>query len=115
MFKKTAIFLMLIFSLLSAVPANPEPFTVETENGSRLTLQLKGDENISWYESSDGFTVLQTKNKQFVYATKDTSGKLLPSDVEAADPVFRTDNEKLFLNGIEKKLFFSEDQLKTKR
>lgn len=50
-----------------------------------------------------------------VYAIKDEKGDLIPSSVLASNPEQRTIEEKLFLNQLEKNLFYSDNQLENVR
>jgi hypothetical protein len=48
--------LMMIASILHAIPAIPFPITFIQPNGDTLTVRIKGDERVKWRESMDAFT-----------------------------------------------------------
>lgn len=59
------------------VPACPEPFTVTQPDGEEITLCMKGDGAVHWYETLDGYTVLKNTKGQYVYALKNANGDLV--------------------------------------
>lgn len=107
----------LVFGLLltlhvCAVPARQLPITVTQPNGKTLTYIIKGDEVMSWSETMDGYTLLRNHEGVLCYAFHDTEGNLRASDVIACNAEERNVEELLYLNKIEKRLFFGEKQLK---
>jgi len=104
-------FLLISTTNLYAVPANPDPVVVNQPDGTTLTILVKGDERIHWYESMDGFTLLYNKTGYLSYAQLDENGNLQPTDFIATDINQRDIVVSSFLNTIEKKLFFSDLQV----
>jgi len=102
--------MLLITSILNAVPAIPVPITFTQPDGNTLTVRLKGDERIHWYESMDGYTLLLNQAGYLTYAQLDEDKNLQPSYYIATDIEKRDESVNSFLNIIEKKLFYSEVQ-----
>lgn len=113
--KRFSLMLILLISVAAAVPADPEFGQIINTDGKTITLSLRGDENISWYETVDAYTVLQNKNKDYVYAIKDSKGQLIPSSVLVHNSTDRKRSERQFAGQLESKLFFSDEQLKARR
>lgn len=74
--------------LLWAVPAVPWAIEKIQPDGTKISVFLKGDENIHWMESMDGYTLMYDAKKFIVYAQTDSIGNLVPSVIK-------------FQNGIE--------------
>jgi len=111
---KTSIFLaflLLSTSLLYAIPAIPDPVVMTQPNGDTLTVMIRGDERINWYESMDGYTLLFNKAGYLSYAQLDESGNLQPSGIIATDIEIRDITITSFLNTIDKNLFYSDLQI----
>lgn len=68
----------------SAVPAWPGLHHVQQPDGSRVTLQIVGDECFNYVRTSDGFTVVRTDEGAYEYATL-RDGVLVASGVVAHD------------------------------
>ena len=115
--KKTLLLVAMIgLSIVAlAVPANKKPVTIKQPNGKTLTFVLAGDEHLNWANTLDGYTLLHSKSGDWVYATRDESGNMVPSAVLAANEEERSENEIAFLRGIEKNMFFSESQIERKK
>ncbi len=96
-----------------AIPARQVPITIKQPNGKTLTFMLKGDEVMSWAETMDGYTLLRNEEGVLCYAFHDKDGDLRASEVVACNAEERNVEELLFLEKIEKRLFFGERQLKT--
>lgn len=97
-------------SSLMAMPALKRPIVVRQADGTELTVISMGDEWISWFETPDGYTVLQDGD-QYFYAVRDAQGNLSPSSVLAQDAERRTEEDRIFLSGIDRGLFFSDLQI----
>jgi len=111
---KSFILLALLFipaTLLYAIPAYPYPVTFTQPNGDTLTVRIKGDEKINWYESMDEYTLLLNKAGYLTYAQLDEKGDLQPTEYIATDIEQRDVATQIFLKNIEKKLFYSETQV----
>ena len=107
-------YLLISTTILYAVPANPDPIVITQPNGKTLTVFVRGDERIHWYESMDGFTLLFNKARYLSYAQLDENGNLQPTDYIATDIEKRDIVINSFLNTIEKGLFFSDLQVELK-
>lgn len=70
---------ILLVSIAGATPVSNRPYTVYQPDGTRLELQVSGDEFFSWVHSADGAIVVQNSAGQWVYANHDNSGKLVAS------------------------------------
>lgn len=100
-----------VYAQVSKVPANPNPFQYSQPDSTKITLILKGDENLHWAESIDGYTLLSSEEGGYEYAKLDKSENLINSGKLAHEENLRTKNEKRFLKKIPKGLFFSESQV----
>jgi M6 family metalloprotease-like protein len=94
-----------------AVVAYPYPIDVKQSDGSILTVQLKGDEKVNWAKTTDDYTLLRSKNGDFVYAVADDNGGMKPSEIIAHNPADRSKEEQDFVARLDKKLFFSQEQV----
>jgi len=102
--------LLIMVPALYAVPADPNPVTLTQPNGETLTVKIKGDERINWYESMDGYTLLFNQSGYLSYAQLDEDGNLQPSDIVATNIEERSNEVRSFLNTIEPRLFYSDIQ-----
>lgn len=105
------IFTLFAFESLVAVPAKQTPITITQPDGRVLTYILKGDEVVSWCESSDGYTLLANSEGVLCYAMLDKDKNLVPSGVVACNREERNVKDLLFLKSIDKKLFYSDKQM----
>ncbi len=94
-----------------AVPANPNPVEITQPDGTKITVQLKGDEKIKWAQTLDGYSILFNKEGIYEYAVKNEKGDLVPSGVKVKMPEDQTIEEKSLLNKLEKGLFYSKSQV----
>ena len=111
---KSILFLLLLYFAIYisyAVSANPLPITFTQPNGDTLTVLIKGDERISWYETMDEYTLLSNRDGYLTYAYLDENGDLQPSEIFATNIEERNSMVNSFLNSIEKRLFFSDIQI----
>ena len=106
------IFLLIISSVgfrMLAIPALPGTAVFTQPDGTTVTIQLVGDENLSYVYSQDGYTLLQ-KDGYYHYAMLNDAGDMVASDFVARDVTNKsTDNS--FLQSINKGLGYSEAQL----
>ena len=114
--KMKRVFLTLIvcfFSLMSvkATVVDPRPVEVKQSDGKTVTVTPHGDERVAWYRTTDGYTLMIAPNHDFVYAIHDAQGGMKCSDVIAHNPEDRSREENAFLASLEKKLFYSEEQV----
>lgn len=96
---------------LFAVRANPEPFEYRQSDNTLLNVRMRGDEKVNWALTSDDYTLMRNNTGDFVYAISDGKGGIKPSDMLAHNPSDRSQREREFLSGLEKKLFFSDQQI----
>ena len=87
----------------SAIPAHPRPVDVTQSDGSRLTVKLIGDEFYHRTITTDGYTVLQRTNGDYVYAVQSGS-RLMPSSVIAHNPQQRDASEQKMVSSLQKGL-----------
>ena len=105
------IFTLFAFESLVAVPAKQTPITITQPDGRVLTYILKGDEVVSWCESSDGYTLLANSEGVLCYAMLDKDKNLVSSGVVACNREERNVQDLLFLKSSDKKLFYSDKQM----
>ena len=111
--KKLFTIILLLFVIaqqMFAVPACPYPVDFKQPDGTAITVMIKGDEKIHWYESMDGYSLLFNQAGYLTYAVLDEGGNLQPSDFIATDVEKRDAVTDSFLNTIEKELFYSDIQ-----
>ena len=108
--KKLIIILFTLFlaTAIFAVPANPEPVTLTYEDGRTLTYFVKGDENINWYETLDGFQIRSNKDGKFEYVR---DGLFKSTDQEAVlphDPMHRDSKESAFVSQLSQEIILPQ-------
>ena len=86
-----------------AIPAHPRPIDVTQSDGSKLTVRLVGDEFYHRTMTTDGYTLMQRSNGDYVYAVESGS-TLVPSDVLAHNPMMRNASELKMLSKLQKGL-----------
>ncbi|MDR1942171.1 MAG: M6 family metalloprotease domain-containing protein, partial [Endomicrobium sp.] len=63
--------------IIFAVSANPEPFSYIQPDGTKITLNVRGDEFYNWTEDKDGYSVIRDANtRQWHYARLANDGSL---------------------------------------
>lgn len=110
------IILLLIFAVLkttnlSAVPAYPFQITVLQSDNTELYLFLKGDEKVNWAKTLDNYTLMVSKNGDYVYAIPDSKGGMKPSEMIAHNEEDRSAKEIEFVSRLDKNLFYSPEQI----
>jgi len=117
--KKSLIIILLMFSSLfvahaqvNKVPASNKSIEYKQPDGTVVTLTLKGDENLHWAVTSDGYTIISNKEKGYDYAKLDKNKNIVSSGKLAHNADNRTKKEIRFLKKIEKGLNFSDAQIK---
>ncbi len=109
---KKIIFLLLLLILSTsvfAVPASPEPAIITYEDGSSLTVFVKGDENFHWYETLDGFQVKRNLKGQFEYVQKGLNKSNILSTIIAHDPSVRNSKEVDLVSTLSKDIIVPEN------
>lgn len=90
------ILFLLIFALVAtssfASKANSLPAVVPQPDGTMLTVLLQGDENISWYTTTDGMLLVKRGNGYYVAQVK-ADGSLVASSLLAHGPAMRGTEE----------------------
>ncbi len=83
------ILLLSMVVILFAVPASPEPQTINYPDGRSLKVYLKGDENFSWHETEDGLHIKKNLKGEYEYVRSYDKGHVLLSGVRAHDQKVR--------------------------
>lgn len=108
------IFALLVVGIttnLFAVVAYPYPLEFKQSDNSLLTVQMRGDERVSWGKTTDGYTLMRAKNGDWVYAIDNGSGGMIPSTMIAHNPNERGSEELAFISTLDKALFYSKEQI----
>lgn len=92
-----AVLLMLSYSVQSQTtphfsPPSPHPVEVTMPNGQTLHIIGKGNDDVHWAETTDGYTVVKSEQGYYEYA-KQQNGQLIASGIIASDPQDRTMQE----------------------
>lgn len=74
-----------VFAQRSNCPVSPEANTITQTDGSKITLVAYGNEQESYIETIEGYTVLVNGNGIFEYAYIDANGNLSPSGIKATN------------------------------
>ena len=69
------------YSPLSAIPAYPRQIMMLI-NGKEIPVRLFGDEHAKRVETREGYTIVQNDREEWVYASLDDSGHLVPSSYQ---------------------------------
>lgn len=99
-----------IIMLCNASVAYPGLIDFKQPDGSVVKIKLRGDENLKWAETEDGYTLLYDKLGNMVYAQLDAKGDLVPTDIIATDITKRPLEVQRRLQETPKRLFYSESQ-----
>jgi len=102
----------IVSAQVNKVPASSKPIEYKQPDGTIVTITLKGDENLHWAVTSDGYTILSNIEKGYDYAKMDKNKNLVSSGKLAHNPEKRSKKEIKFLKKIEKGLKFSDEQIK---
>jgi len=90
-----------IVQQMSAVPAIPTPVTMMKSDGTKLTVQLYGDEFFHFKKTLDGH-LIEEKDGHFYYAVLNEDQRIVCSSTEVHEIGKRTDSEQLFLQTLNK-------------
>ncbi len=88
------------YAQYSRVPASPYPVEITQPDGSKLTIQARGDEWYHFPQTEDGYTLIKNRKGYFEYAQIDESGELVPSGTFARNQKDRKAKEKVFLSTL---------------
>lgn len=98
------------------VQASNKPIEYKQPDGTTTTILLKGDENMHWAVTTDGYTLLSNViTKGWEYGKKDCNENLILSGKIAHNPDIRKKKEIKFLKKIDKGLKFSDAQIKDRK
>lgn len=91
--KRLVTFIFAFIYILNAWAAKSAgtPMLVFQPDGMTVTIQLLGDENFSWYQTTDG--VLLVRNESEYYIAKVVKGDLVSTGILAHDECDRTKAE----------------------
>ena len=68
------------FNICFAAIAHPDIIKEKQPDGTDIDIRLCGDEFYSWYEDSNGYTIIKdTQTEVWSYAQKNSFGELEPS------------------------------------
>ncbi len=70
---------------MTASPAFPRKTKVVQPDGNVITVTLRGDERMNYYESESGEVLLFDKDGFLKYAVLSADGKVVPGDIKAVD------------------------------
>jgi M6 family metalloprotease-like protein len=114
--KRLAFLIMCLFLLyqiqLFAVSAYPWPVLITQPDGSKITVNQKGDEYMHWLESTDGKTLVRNSKGFITYASLNQQGNIVSSEMVAHDITQRSVAENQFLLSHPQKVFYSDSQVK---
>jgi M6 family metalloprotease-like protein len=92
------------------VPAYPSPVEYKLPDGTKITVQLMGDEKIKWAQTIDGYTILIAKDGFYEYAIADNNGGITLSGIRVSESISRKPEEITLLKTIPQGLFYSPYQ-----
>jgi hypothetical protein len=78
------------------MPASPVAVDLCQPDGTKIQLNIHGDERFHWFEDIDGYTVVRDKGR-YAYGRLDSNGRLVASDLTVG-----RDNPKA--RGLKKKI-----------
>jgi len=104
-------FFIVACNTLFAIPAYPYPVVFTQPNGDTLTIVMAGDEFLKFATSEDGYTLMYDHNGFFCYALQNRNGDIEPSHYIAKSKNERNAEELLFLQTVQRGLFYSNSQL----
>lgn len=102
----------LMSQISMAVPAYKGLVQLSQPDGTEISAYLFGDERLSWVESEDNYTLMYNQQGYLEYAIKNQDGDMIPSGVIAKNQSERSISDINFLSTIEKRLRYSEPQVK---
>ena len=115
--KRLVTFIFAFIYILNAWAAKSAgtPMLVFQPDGMTVTIQLLGDENFSWYQTTDG--VLLVRNESEYYIAKVVKGELVSTGILAHDECDRTDAENAAIAAQDKEEFLAQadNSVRTRR
>ncbi len=98
-FVLTAVQFQLVYAQSKCI-TSPEPIELKQPDGSTLKVYGKGNRELSYTRTSDGYTLLSSSKGQYEYAQRNEEGELELSGVIAHDKLNRSSKELKFLTSI---------------
>ncbi len=96
-----AFFCQVAYLPVFAVKAAPFPITVTQPDGTQLTIRLHGSEFNHFQSTVDGYVLKSNTNGYLTYATVNSTGELVESNVIARNIDKRTSSETQFLKTVD--------------
>ncbi|MDR1725910.1 MAG: M6 family metalloprotease domain-containing protein [Bacteroidales bacterium] len=103
---------MLFTQTMFAVPAKQGVISITQQDGTNIDVYITGDERISWYKTTDGYTLLVNSQGILEYAVLDNQNNLVPSGIKARNVDERSLADISFLSGLKTHLDYSNAQKK---
>lgn len=94
------VFQFILLCSATAVKAYPYPVEITQPDGSKLLVQLVGDESRHYKTTEDGYLIKKNKKGFYAYATRNTKGEIIPSSYIAKNVINRKSSERTFLKTI---------------
>ncbi len=85
---------------IEAAPALPVKHRIRQPDGTIVTVYLRGDEHMHFYETTDGLMLEKDANGFYRYAEMSAQGTVTPGIFIANDREFRSTEENLYIKGI---------------
>jgi len=101
---------MVFVGSLAAVAAYPGLIDFIQPDGSHLDIYLKGDEKVSWAQSPDAYSLVFNADGFYEYAMLDSGGDMVPSGIIAKIEDQRSEQDRLWLASIPKRLAYNSSQ-----
>lgn len=95
----------------SGVSANPKPIEIIQSDGTKITIIPKGDENMKWAQTADGYSIMRNKKGIFEYARMSSTMDMIPSGLQARNESERGGSDNQLLGNTPKGLTFSRTQV----
>ena len=102
---------ILSLTKLYAVPATPNPISIQQVDGTEITIRLRGDEFFNYKTTLDGYTLIPDDTGILTYAQADTKGKLYSSKIKANNVERRNLTEKFFVQGLRKNISYTKQNI----
>ena len=109
-----AIFFQMAFFPAYAVKAYPYPITITQPDGTQLTIHLRGDESHHFRTSEDGYLLKNNAGGYLTYATLNTSGEIIESNIIARNIDKRSAGDLQFLKTAPKSEALSNTRQKSR-
>jgi M6 family metalloprotease-like protein len=96
---------------VSGVSAYPFPIEIVQSNGTRITIIPKGDENMKWAQTVDGYSIMRNNKGVFEYSRMSATMDMVPSGFQARNVSERGSSDLQFLGNTPKGLTYSKNQV----